>query len=408
MADRNVKLSEFSGDVAIDHMTVMEYINHVEMSRIAGGWTDAVTAEKVKLRLTGAARTWLQNRIRAETPGLAAFDPPIANAVKPPGLRDLMINRFMPQQTAGEQERLRATLIQGENESAQVFFDRVESIQFILDLELPEVFRRESKANYDIVHNRQVRGSFIAGLKQETRKHVTTMDVVTLEDALQAAVAFEKARAPNKPAAAISGATGSELTIEARLAALELQRQHRDGGGAGAGRGQGKLADEGCFYCGYVGHNKQSCRIRQADESRGIFQKRAVGYVPGRVGRGRGGPQRGGGQQRGGGFQPGRGRGFVQFRGAGQYRGGRGGYAHAATEPVYYQTQQPNLQQAQQTGQVGQPAVPQPGFQPYHGWQQAPQMHSNSSTPSPANEMAGYFQDFNGIGAARFGDRSEN
>ena len=97
MADRTVKLSEFSGNIAVDHATIMEYINHIKMSQIAGGWTDAVTAEKVKLKLVGAARTWLQNRIRAETLGLAAFDPPVANAVKPPGLRELLVARFMSQ-----------------------------------------------------------------------------------------------------------------------------------------------------------------------------------------------------------------------------------------------------------------------------------------------------------------------
>jgi hypothetical protein len=36
MADRTVKLSEFSGDFAVDNSTVMEYISHVDMSRIAG------------------------------------------------------------------------------------------------------------------------------------------------------------------------------------------------------------------------------------------------------------------------------------------------------------------------------------------------------------------------------------
>jgi hypothetical protein len=158
MADCTVKLSEFSGNFAVDNSTVMEYISHVDMSRIAGGWSDAITAEKVKLRLTGGAQTWLQNRIRAETEGLGAFDPPVADGVKPPGLRALLINRFMPQQTASEQERLRATLIQSDNEPVQVFYNRVESVQFILDLELPEEFRRNSKGHYDIVHNRQVWG----------------------------------------------------------------------------------------------------------------------------------------------------------------------------------------------------------------------------------------------------------
>ncbi len=51
------------------------------------------------------------------------------------------------------------------------------------------------------------------------------MDVVTLADALQAAVAFEKARAQPKSTGVINGATGGEgMTIEAQIAALELQK----------------------------------------------------------------------------------------------------------------------------------------------------------------------------------------
>ena len=80
-------------------------------------------------------------------------------------------------------------------------------IQFILDLELPEDFRQNSKANYDLVYNMQVRGSFIDGQKVDIRKHVTTCNVVTLQGALQAAVAFEKARAPSKQTGAISWAS---------------------------------------------------------------------------------------------------------------------------------------------------------------------------------------------------------
>ena len=64
--DRSVKLPEFCGESDIDKMSVMEYISAVEMSRIAGNWSDAITAERVKLRLSGPARTWLNNRIRAD------------------------------------------------------------------------------------------------------------------------------------------------------------------------------------------------------------------------------------------------------------------------------------------------------------------------------------------------------
>ena len=58
MADRSIKIPEFSGDPVIDKMTVVAYLHLVDMSRNAGVWTDAITAEKVKLKLTGPALIW--------------------------------------------------------------------------------------------------------------------------------------------------------------------------------------------------------------------------------------------------------------------------------------------------------------------------------------------------------------
>ena len=389
MGDRTIKLAEFSGDVLVDKMTIDEYLNHVRMSALAAAWDDAVTAEKVKLKLVGHARTWLQNRIREETLGLDAYDPPVVANVKPPGLRALLLNRFMPVQTAGEQQRLRATLNQGENESVQVFYDRVDSVQYILDLDLPEDFRLvdANKRSYQLVHAQQVRGNFVAGLKTEIRTHVVSLaTVVTLADVLAAAIAYEKARAtkPANPArvAGAAGGTTEEQDFAARLAALELRRQQ--GGGAG------KLADEGCFYCGWVGHIKPECNIRKGDEAKGIFQTRCTGYIKGRVGRGRG--QRGGGQrgQRGG--RGGRG---------GEQRGGwqaRGGYAAAAGG---------SQGQNQQQQQPQQPPVPvvyyqTAGFQPPQQQQQQQQVlptqnqfpggFPGSASAATSPEMFQYFQ----------------
>ena len=380
MADKSIKLPEFSGDVAQDTMTVIEYINQVEMSKTAANWSDAVTAEKVKLKLVGPARIWLQNRIRALTPGLNAFDPeaPEGGGAAGPGLRRLLLDRFMPQQTAGEQERLRATLLQGDNEQVQVFYDRCESIQFILDLELPEDFRKNSKASYDIVHDRQVRGSFIAGLKADIRRHVTTLNVADTAEAVKAAVAFEKARTPVK-APTIGATVGDSSSIEARMAALEFNKQ------AAFGRGQGKLAEEGCFYCGFIGHNKPDCRMKKNDEAKGIFRKRADGYQPGRIGRGsRGGGQTRGGQQYRGGFQGNGGyqqRGGGRGRGSGQYRGQqqqRGGYVHSAESTTFNQ----------------QPIVPMPGtsqfYHPWQGFHGPPSQHSN---PGSTNQETGPLYD---------------
>jgi hypothetical protein len=51
--DRSVKLPEFCGEINIDKMSVIEYISEVKMSRIAGNWSDAITAERVNLHLSG-------------------------------------------------------------------------------------------------------------------------------------------------------------------------------------------------------------------------------------------------------------------------------------------------------------------------------------------------------------------
>lgn len=337
-ADRSIKLVEFSGDLTQDKMTIIEYISHVEMSRIAGGWDDAITAEKVKLKLTGHARTWLLNRIRQATPGLAAFNPELVAGNRPPGLRSMLINRFMPQQTAAEQGQLRASLVQSENESVHNFFDRVESIQFILDMELPAEFRDRQKASYDIVHDQQVKGNFIMGLKEDIRRHVTTLNVATIQDALKAAVAFEKASTSKNKVNSISSVS--------EIHAVESRGGYHTGG---RGRGPGK---SGCFYCGFLGHIKAECRMRQQDESSGVFQQHSAGYQPGRVGRG---------SSRGRGGAQDTQRGYPRGRSSGNYRGsyrGRGNYLQAMQQPMQQQ-QEPQQQQPV----LQQPQVPQPQMQ---------------------------------------------
>ena len=66
MADRNVKIADFDGD----NMNVLEWIQSVRMCAGATDWDDGGICERAKLHLTGKARTWLQNRIMALTPGV--------------------------------------------------------------------------------------------------------------------------------------------------------------------------------------------------------------------------------------------------------------------------------------------------------------------------------------------------
>ncbi len=332
---------------------------------------------------------------------MAVFEPPAVNGVFPPGLRAILLARFLPTHTASDQERLRQTLTQESKESVQEFYDRVESVQFMLDMELPEDFRQNSKASYDIVHDRLLRGNFIAGLKKDINTHVQLSNVATTEQALSVAVAFEKANTTTKTGS-MCGAAKDEMSIEARIAALELQKQQRDGNERQGN--SGKLADEGCFYCGFIGHIKKVCRIKSYDESMGVFRQRAEGYQPGRVGK-RGG-QRGGGSQRGG-YQSQRGGynkgsynrgGYTSRGGRGNQRGFHnrgggynGGYAHAYGQGET--TLPPHLFPPHPAN--GGPVVPMPGWTPM-GF--PPGQPSQGSSPSI--DMSQYFGPT--LGSVRF------
>lgn len=348
MADRNIKISDFDGE----NMSILEWLQSVRMCSAAAGWEDDQTCERAKLHLTGRARTWLQNRIMAGTPGINAWDPEVAAGVKPPNLQQLLTARFLHAVTPTEQARLRSTLSQNEGEDASAFYDRCEATQFALDATLPEAFRtgEASKANYDIVRGQNITQNFINGLKNATRNHVTTLNVRSATEALQAAIAFEQANAKSGKiaAAASTSRTDPEAELVAKVAAFVM----RGGGNQRGGRGGSQGKDKGCFYCGFLGHYIKACNSKKGDESRGIFQQRSSTYSPGRVGtRGRG---------RGRGSERGADRGYPSRGGRGGYGGGAHAYEQQQQNPPnngweQQQQQQPYQQQHQQ------PYVQQPG-----------------------------------------------
>jgi len=113
-----------------------------------------------------------------------------------------------------------------------------------------------------------LRGNFIAGLKKDINTHVQLSNVATTEQALSVAVAFEKANTTTK-SGSMSSAAKDETSIEAQIAALELQKQQHDGNKRQGN--SGKLADEGCFFCEFIGHIKKVCCIKANEKSMGVF-----------------------------------------------------------------------------------------------------------------------------------------
>ena len=341
MADRNVKIADFDGE----NMNILEWIQSVRMCAGATDWDDEGICERAKLHLTGKARTWLQNRIMAMTPGINAWDPEVVAGAKPPNLQQLLTQRFLQAVTPTEQARLRLNLNQSENEDASTFFDRCEATQFALDASLPEGFRTGAgnKANYDIVRGQQILQNFINGLKPAARNHVTTLNVATADDALKAATAFEQA---NTKIGKVAAAKTTEDEFVAKVAALVNR-----GGGQNRGRGGASSSKDGCFYCGYIGHQIKNCRSKLKDESNGIYQQKSSSYQAGRVGtRGRGYGRGRGGQDRGrGGYS----------RGRGGYQGNNAAYGdntQQQTAPPGWEHSQPGTSQQQYQPHVEQPS----------------------------------------------------
>ena len=305
--DRNVRLVDFTGE----GMSILEWTQHVDLCRTAAAWTDAQTAERAKLHISGKARTWLQNQILAQTPGIAAWFPPIPNdGGRPPNLKTLLIERFLQANTPSEQARLRQSLTQQADEDVACFRDRVVAIQFALDQNLPVAFREGQKVAYDLVHMEQVLTNFIVGLRPDIATHVTTLNVMTMQDAFKAAVSFEQAtKAKKGKVNAMSQGKDQGSSAEQpeelanRIAAIVLGQIRGRGRGQGRGRGRGSMnSTPFCPYCGFVNHTIEECNIRKKDIKAGIHLERSPYFAPGRVGRGRGGGRgspRGRGQQYG-------------------------------------------------------------------------------------------------------------
>ena len=361
MADRNVKMLDFDNE----SMSILTWVSHVDLCMVAAAWTQAQTATRAQLHLTGPAMTWLQNRIREGTEGIATWYPPEVANVRPANLRTLLIERFHQASTAVEQAKLRATLTQQETETVATFYDRVEYTQYTLDDCLPAAFRINQKAEYDIIRESQILQNFITGLKPEVLKHVTTLNVTTAKEALDAATAFEMANRKKSGRVAGLASTASEVeSLAAKIAAAAIDEFHRQNRGqpnrgrgrGGRGRGQQQNGNQnGCEYCGYLGHSIDVCNIKKKDVAAGINLQRSQYYAPGRIGRGRG---RGNDRGRGNSYNRGR---MYEMTGQGQQQYGQSSTQPPPGFPPEPQQQQMLQQQAMQQQMLQQQQMFQDG-----------------------------------------------
>ena len=353
-ADRNVKLMDFDGSTS-----VVEFTQHVTMCQLAANWSQAQTAERVKLHLKGKAMLFLRNKIRDGTPGIDTWFPPLVAGARPACLHTLLTQRFLETHTAIEQALLKAQLKQEEGEDAASFYDRVEDLQFQLDEDLPAEFRVDNKASYDIVHDRDVLTAFIGGLTATVRAHVASTKPATKLNARESAIAFEMAHKKAAKLHALESTDSLDLeALAARIAALTMQRgRGQSSRGRGSSRGSydsGNSVNKGCDYCGYIGHKIAQCGIKRKDIEAGKTYPQSPYFQPNRVGRG------------------GRGRGRSSGRGGYQQRGRGGVYG---MDP------------------------PQADQQPYQQYTLPPHQ---TLPPQPPQQQQPQFYDPPGMGAFRF------
>ena len=265
--DRNIKLQSFDGTPS----NALVWIKHIDMCQKAANWNSEQTAERARLHLTGEALTWIHNRIDAGTPGLDTWWPAEVNNVRPPGLKALMKARFVPG-TDGRDAFSREALQQMPNQSVNAFYDQVEAAQFLMDDIFPENFKVGQKASYDLVHDKLVRTEFIQGLLPEIRKQVIARKPISAEEARQLAVNFEYADGGMKN----TRKSFNVAALSDDMAKMSTSQWNRD------------VENEGCRYCGFIGHYKRECNLRLKDEANGQFLQQSPYFKPNQRGRGSG------------------------------------------------------------------------------------------------------------------------
>lgn len=254
----------------MDALATTAFIAKVESFATVTRLNAEETAQAVAFAMEdgSAADKWIQNLRISQPDALADWDV----------MRPLLQTRFSPRLTPSEKAAIVESLRQAKEEDVHAFLDRCESVQYLMERDIPDAQKiGANAASYRLNHGNGVLEKFLRGLRTSDglKQAVNSAPGCdTLEQYKDAAARIEKNAAKATAAAAIVAAVDADISEDmlapnpddtAELAALKagfLKFKKKNWKGKPAGNkqstGEGKKTPK-CWNCGEEGHLKNEC-----------------------------------------------------------------------------------------------------------------------------------------------------
>ena len=192
---RGISVPEWYGEPLKDRCSIQGWIKSVDSAAGLAQWNDERTAQLAYLSLRGKALQWALNQSYDDPDKWKAW----AGAE---GLKKALEVRYTRRQTISEICSLRETLVQGEKELVNDFYDRCCTVNFMIDnQQWDDVVLNEARDNENLVtqdkkskqkhHRINVMNDFSHGLREEIKSLLLIQDPQTQSEMLSIALRVE-------------------------------------------------------------------------------------------------------------------------------------------------------------------------------------------------------------------------
>ena len=246
-------------DATDNGLAVKRFLKEVDMVKAHRNWSDSYTAEQVRMKLGGKAKTWLMNHSKKEWSNRYS------------GIRHELLKRFYSGVRLSEKIQIRQNLTFSPNKHSnhQDFYDEIASKEDIL-FDSGELDIDWSKTHtLEECKNEQFLQIFLLGAAPGVRQKTLEHKCETLKQCLEVAKTYEEAlkgrdfRDRRNPGSSYV-VDGIEYPIDG------FTDMHPSFGYVDEVSAQiSAVKDEGCYYCGESGHLKRECPKYLADRASG-------------------------------------------------------------------------------------------------------------------------------------------
>lgn len=276
------RLPEFFGEADKDSITATGFIKRVEFAAKAAKWSDDQTVYYMRLALAGKAEQWYE--ITADS-SEAAWEKDFDRVSS-----DLIL-RFEPSASGTRTLATISQMKQSGTESVQDYADRLRRIamQWRRSAPMPAASTSEEQKVHARLGMRTMSEyilltMFTQGLKEALKNAVMVQCPGTINEALEIALNHEAGLANMKSSnEEPRGAKISPVERENEAEVDALGARRTTGGTTGTTyRGNNNTnnsgsTNQGCFYCGKMGHIKRDCLKKKRDWESGRGRGRGRG-----------------------------------------------------------------------------------------------------------------------------------